>query len=113
MTPSDPGWLRWDGEDLELRVRVQTRSRHEGLAGTGGGALWVRVKAPPVNGKANRRLRTVLGAAFGVPDSRVRLVQGTRSRHKRVRIESPKKLPEALEAAARAAPRLEKSHNPV
>lgn len=111
--PPDRDWFRWDGEDLELRVRVQTRSRHEGLAGTDGGALRVRVKAPPVDGKANRRLRAVLAAAFGVADSRVRLVQGAHSRHKRVRIESPVRLPETLEAAARATSRVEKSRNPV
>jgi uncharacterized protein len=112
MTASPP-WYRWVGDNLELRVRVQTQCRDEGIADTTGDALRVRVNAPPAEGKANRRLLTVLAAAFGVARSRVRLVHGARSRHKRVSIERPVRFPEALEPAAGARSRVEKSGKAV
>ncbi len=112
MTASPP-WYRWVGDNLELRVRVQTRCRDEGIADARGDALRVRVNAPPVEGKANRRLLTVLAAAFGVARSRVRLVQGSRSRHKRVSIERPARFPDALGPALGARFRVEKGGKAV
>lgn len=112
MTASPP-WYRWVGDNLELRVRVKTRCRDEGIADVTGDALRVRVNAPPVEGKANRRLLTVLAAAFGVAPSRVRLAHGARSRHKRISIERPARIPETLEPAPGARSRVEKSGKAV
>lgn len=92
-------WFRWNGACLELRVRAQTQCRDEGVAGVTGDALRVRVNAPPVEGRANKRLLAILADAFGVARSRVRLVHGARSRHKWIRIERPERFPEALKPA--------------
>lgn len=78
------------------------------MAEVAGDALRVRVNAPPVAGRANKRLLTVLAAAFGVAGSRVRLLRGTRSRYKWIRIEEPARIPEALKPALGAASRVEK-----
>lgn len=106
-TPAQP-WYRWHGASLELRVKVQTRCRQEGVVEAAGGALRVRVNAPPVEGRANERLLTILAAAFGVARSRVRLLSGARSRHKWVGIERPARVPESLKSAPGAAFRVEK-----
>ena len=101
-------WYRWHGNSLELRVRARTRCRNEGLDEPGADGLGVRVNAPPVEGKANQRLLLVLADAFGVARTRVKLVRGTRSRRKWVRIERPGRVPEHLQAVLRMPGRVEK-----
>jgi len=92
-------WYRWSGADLELRVKAQTQSRDEGVAGISGDAVRVRVNAPPVEGRANKRLLAILADEFGVAKSRVQLVHGARSRRKWVRVERPERFPEPLKSA--------------
>lgn len=94
-------WYRWRGDDLELRIQAKTRSRDEGLGMVTGDAVPVRVSAPPVEGKANKRILAVLANAFGVAGSRVRLIRGARSKHKWVRIEQPPRVPEPLKDLVR------------
>ncbi len=52
-----------------------------------GDFLLVRVKSPPVEGRANREMIEVLSDYFGVPKSRIRIVAGKSSRDKLVEIE--------------------------
>lgn len=90
-------WYRWRGTSLEVRIHAKTGCRNEGPDGNAGQALRVRVSAPPVEGRANERLRVVLAEAFGVAKSRVQLIRGSRSPYKWYRIEQPKKLPGPLQ----------------
>lgn len=106
-------WYRWSGADLELRVKAQPRSRDEGVAGISGDAVRVRVNAPPVEGKANKRLLAILAEEFGVAKSRVQLVHGARSRRKWVRVANPERIPESLKPALGAASRVEKNGKAV
>jgi uncharacterized protein len=73
-------------EGVVIAVRVIPRSGRSGVAGTRGGALLVRLNAPPVEGAANDELVEVIAAALGVPRRAVTIVSGERSRTKRVRI---------------------------
>jgi uncharacterized protein (TIGR00251 family) len=73
-------------EGVVIAVRVIPRSGRSGVAGTRGGALLVRLNAPPVEGAANDELVEVIAAALGVPRRAVTIVSGERSRAKRVRI---------------------------
>jgi uncharacterized protein len=90
-------WCRWEDEDLILSLRVQPRAKKDELVGPDGGYLRVRITAPPVEGKANARLRRFLAREFGVPQTRVELLAGDRGRLKRVRIQAPRKLPVVIE----------------
>ena len=49
---------------------------------------WLRVKlrAPPVDGKANEELIALFSKTFGVPKSAVEILAGDASRHKRIRL---------------------------
>jgi uncharacterized protein YggU (UPF0235/DUF167 family) len=47
----------------------------------------VRVSAPPVDGKANAELCSLVAELAGVPRSRVSIVRGLSSRDKVVRVE--------------------------
>jgi uncharacterized protein (TIGR00251 family) len=69
-----------------LAVRVIPRAGRSAPAGVRGGALLVRLNAPPVDGAANEELIAVLADALDVAKAAVTIVSGQRSRAKRVRI---------------------------
>jgi uncharacterized protein (TIGR00251 family) len=70
-----------------IDVRVIPRAGRSGLAGSRGGALLVRLTAPPVDGAANTELIAVLADAFDIPKRQIAIVSGERSRTKRVRVD--------------------------
>jgi uncharacterized protein (TIGR00251 family) len=75
---------------------VQPRSSCDSLDAGAGERIRVRLTAPPVEGKANRRLVRFLARQFGVPQRQVQLLSGENSRDKRVRIISPRRLPTGI-----------------
>jgi uncharacterized protein (TIGR00251 family) len=68
-------------------VRLQPRARRTEVAGERGGAVLVRVTAPPVDGRANAALCALLAERLGVAPSRVSVVRGATARDKVVRVE--------------------------
>lgn len=82
-----PDWLRQEASgDVLLLLHVQPGAKRSGVAGTHGGALKIRLAAPPVDGKANACLIGFLADTLGVPRAQVELVSGEASRQKRVRV---------------------------
>jgi len=73
--------------EYTITVRLTPRSARDELIGWQDGALRVRLRAPPVDGKANEALRRLLAERLGVAQSAVQLVSGETSRMKRLRIE--------------------------
>jgi uncharacterized protein (TIGR00251 family) len=73
--------------EARIRVRLTPRAGRDEIAGWQGGALRVRVTAPPVEGRANAALAAVLASALGLPKSRVGVIAGARGRDKTVAIE--------------------------
>ncbi len=72
---------------LKLRVRVQPGARKDEILGFREGILWVKVSAPPIEGKANGRLIDLLSKRLSIPKSRIRIVRGETSRNKELEIE--------------------------
>ncbi|MBS3818974.1 DUF167 domain-containing protein [bacterium] len=72
-----------------MRIRVQTRSREKGIEKTGPGEFKVKVKAPPVKGKANKELTEAIASHWGVPPSHVRIQKGFKSKNKLVWVDVP------------------------
>jgi uncharacterized protein (TIGR00251 family) len=70
-----------------IGVRVKPRARRDELAGERDGALLVRVRAPPVEGRANDAVRKLLAKELGIAAGRVSVVRGASSRDKIVDIE--------------------------
>ena len=70
-----------------LRVRAKPSSRVSGLEQSGDGTWVARVKAPPVDGKANTELVALIAAHFGCRKSAVLIKSGASGRMKLVRIE--------------------------
>lgn len=85
-------WYRWDGTDLLLDVHVQPGARHDRIEGTHGERLKIRIRAAPVDGKANSHLLRFLAASFGVATRQVSIEAGAGTRTKRVRIRQPQRL---------------------
>lgn len=71
---------------ISFCVRVTPRARASTVGGVSEGVLWVKVSAPPVEGKANRALRGFLADIFGVGTSAVQISKGDRARHKVVEV---------------------------
>lgn len=72
---------------MRLRIRAQPRASRTEITGEHGGALKVRLAAPPVDGDANRELVRFIAKVTRVPISAVRVVAGSSSRNKVIEIE--------------------------
>jgi len=73
-------------DSVEITIRVVPRAKKTEAAGERGGALLVRVAAPPVEGAANDALIDFLASSLRVPRRAIRIVSGERGRLKRVAI---------------------------
>lgn len=83
--------------DVVLRIHTQPGAGQSAVVGRHGGALKVRVAAPPVDGRANALLTDVVARTLGVAASQVELVGGASSRDKRVKVTGV--TPELVDAA--------------
>ena len=98
------GWLRREGEDWVVALRVQPRATRDEVAGIVADRLKVRISAPPTDGRANDHLQRWLARLLGVTRSQVQIEQGTGSRDKRVRLIGIRESPESMLHAAAAPP---------
>lgn len=80
-------WLRADRDAVVLDIHVQPGAACTELAGEHGDALKIRLRAPPVDGKANAALLAFIAERLGVAKARVELIAGASSRRKRVRVQ--------------------------
>jgi uncharacterized protein (TIGR00251 family) len=95
--PSDRhDWYHEDGDDLVLLVKTQPRASLDEFAGIRQARLHIRIKAPPVDGRANKYLLAWLADQFGVGRRDVILEQGHESRLKRIRIQEPTRVPKPV-----------------
>lgn len=95
-------WFEWQNDVLILNLHLQPKASRDEWAGLHGERLKLRIKAPPVDGKANVYLLKFLAGEFGVSKAACRLVSGDSGRDKRITITAPQKfpvLPEPLQFA--------------
>lgn len=85
--------FQWQNTDLLLFCHLQPNASKNEFCGLHGDRLKLRIKAPPVDGKANALLIDWLSEAFAVAKNQVRIEQGQLGRQKNIRICSPQKLP--------------------
>jgi len=91
------GHYQWRGDVLWLHCQLQPRASKDEIVGLQGERLKIRITAPPVDGKANQHLVTVMAKWFGVSKRAVTILRGETGRQKTLAIEAPAKLPEAAE----------------
>ena len=90
-------------EGASVRVWVVPGANATEVAGLHGGALRVRVAAPPVEGRANAALLEFLAGRLGLRLRDLRLAAGQRGRDKLVVIAG--RTPEQVSAALQPTPR--------
>ena len=80
--------LDWEarGDALRFSVRVSPRASRASVGGLHGGALKVKVTAPPVDGEANAAVIALLAKKLGVAKRDVSLVAGESSRDKTLEV---------------------------
>lgn len=80
-----------------MRVHAAPNAKKSEIVGIHGDALKIKIKAPPVDGKANEEIIRFFSELCGVPQSRVTLTSGQSSKTKSVLIadlkENPLKIP--------------------
>jgi len=79
-------WVQADADGVTLTLFIKPRASRNKIGEVKEDALVVSVAAPPVDGEANAELVRFVAKALGVPRSRVTLVAGEASRHKRVKV---------------------------
>ncbi|MCK5876228.1 MAG: YggU family protein, partial [Candidatus Marithrix sp.] len=89
-------FYRWQSEDLILSVYVQPRSSQTYIVGIYNNKLKVKIKAAPVDGKANADIHKLFAKSFGVAKSKITILSGQTSRNKNILIQSPTKLPDYI-----------------
>jgi hypothetical protein len=82
-------WCSAVAGGVRLAVQVVPNASRSEVAGAVEGALRIRLKAQPVEGKANEALLRYLADHLGVPKSTVHITHGHSSRRKTVRIDAP------------------------
>jgi uncharacterized protein (TIGR00251 family) len=90
------GYL-WQDDVLILNLHVQPKASKDEWSGLHGERLKLRIKAPPIDGKANTHLLKFIAAEFGVSKSACKLLSGESGRDKRVAITSPRELPNFIQ----------------
>ncbi len=78
--------MQLDPDGVFLAIKLQPRAAKDEICGQHGNELRVRVTAPPVDAAANDALIRFLADTFGCAHSRIQLVHGRTSRHKRVKL---------------------------
>jgi uncharacterized protein (TIGR00251 family) len=69
-----------------LHVTITPRSGRDEIVGLVSGAIKIRIKAAPVDGKANEALLAFLARRLDVPPSSLSIASGATSRHKVVHV---------------------------
>ncbi len=87
-------WYRWQDDTLFLQLHVQTRARCNEFKKLLNNRLCLHIKAPPVDGRANQYLLSLIAREFKVNKSRTELIKGSHHRDKCVAIHSPTRLPD-------------------
>ncbi len=67
---------------MTIRIRVRPRAKRNGLAGRFQDEWRLQLTAPALEGKANQACVKFFARGLGIPQSRVRLLSGEKSRHK-------------------------------
>ena len=93
-------WIQETPDGVIFKVIVQPRGSKNEIIGLQGDSLKIRLTAPPVEGAANKMCIDFLAKSLKVRKSDVEIVQGQRSRTKKMLVRSAtrKKIESLLKA---------------
>jgi uncharacterized protein (TIGR00251 family) len=70
-----------------IRFHIVPNAKIDKVIGAHGAAIKIKLRAPPVEGKANAALRSFLAEQLQVPERDIVLERGQKSREKLVRVD--------------------------
>ncbi len=73
---------------MKLRIRVKPGSKKDEILREADGSLKVKIKAQPVEGKANKYLLEYLSEVLNLPKSKIVLLKGDTNSFKTLEIEA-------------------------
>ena len=73
---------------MQINIKVKPNSKEQKIIEETDGSLIIRLKSPPVDGKANKELIKVLSKKYNVPKSYFRSKSGVSSRQKLIEIDT-------------------------
>ncbi len=79
--------IRQTRKGLEIRVRVTPNSSQESVWFGADEGLVVKLKSPPVEGRANKELIRIISGKLGVAPTRITVCKGLTSRNKTVLVQ--------------------------
>ncbi len=75
-------------EQLEIiKIKVKPNSKQQKIEPQEDGSWLVRLKSPPVEGKANQELIKLLSDRFDLPKSQITIKSGLSSKHKIIELD--------------------------
>ena len=89
-------FYQWVDSELILDCRIHPKANEDSFAGITDGCLKIRIKASPVDGKANKHLIRFLSKQFKAPQNKIEILRGHNSRDKQIRITAPNRIPPEL-----------------
>lgn len=90
------GWWQCSNNVLTLYLHIQPGAKQEEVVGIYNDRLKIRLKVPPIEGRANKALIKFLAKTFDVPASQIEVLQGIASRQKTVKIRGSTVNPESI-----------------
>ncbi|BDY13356.1 DUF167 domain-containing protein [Hydrogenimonas cancrithermarum] len=79
-------WYDERDETVDLYIDARPASSRNEVAGIFDDTLKIKIKAPAVEGAANKELVKFLSKRFKIPKSSIHFVSGERSKRKRIRL---------------------------
>ncbi|MEZ0392371.1 MAG: DUF167 domain-containing protein [Pseudobdellovibrionaceae bacterium] len=73
---------------MQISLYVQPGASKSEIVGIHNELLKIKIKAPPVDGKANQEVIRFFSEILGVPKGQIDLLKGEKSREKRILIRS-------------------------
>jgi uncharacterized protein (TIGR00251 family) len=77
---------------MRLHIKVKPSSPRDEIIIESDGSIRVRIRAAPVEGKANKYLTAFIAAYFGLSKSKVTLLKGETNQYKTIEIEADEDL---------------------
>ena len=71
---------------MQLYCLIKPNSKIDKITINPDGSLRIKIKAPPVDGKANEYLVGYLSEIFGLPKKNIQIISGFMGSHKRINI---------------------------
>ncbi|HTI70099.1 MAG TPA: DUF167 domain-containing protein [Candidatus Limnocylindria bacterium] len=81
-----PAYLRTQGDEVHLAIKVQPRASRNEIVGMLGTELKIKTTAPPVDSAANEAVMAFLVERLGCGRRDVSLLRGQTSQHKMIAI---------------------------